>query len=178
MDPRILRKRRLQKEKRRREKIRAIQSLIRLALFGVLLFIILNTLVFTIVTVDGASMNPKFYHQDRVVFSKINIDHDGLKRSEIVLFEGFDERMYIKRIVALPGEVVEIKEGQVYVNGSRLKDDINKSYTYIYNSNKWYLKDDQYFVLGDNRKQDDSKDSRIFGPINLDQIKGKFLLGL
>lgn len=178
MDPRIIEKRKLQKEKRKRERLRAIQWIIRLALFGVILYTMLNALVFTIISVDGDSMYPTFSNRDRLAFSRINIKENRLQRGDIILFKGNDGRSYIKRIIGLPGEFVEINNGVVYINGREYKQDVSRAYTYVYNNDKWYLKSGQFFVLGDNRDQDDSKDSRIFGPIDIKDIKGKYLLGL
>lgn len=168
----------MRQEKRKLDRARRLEVLTLFILFVFILFVIINTFVISLVNVDGSSMSPTFENGDRLVFSKFSISSKSLDRGRVVLFEGKDHRRYIKRIVGLPGEMVEIKDGKVFVNGSQLKDDLNLGDTYRYNVNKWYLKLDQFFVLGDNRSQNDSKDSRIFGPIDLKDIEGKFLFEL
>lgn len=123
-------------------------------------------------------MAPTFTSSDRLFFSKTNIRSDSLKRGSVVIFKDEDSNRYIKRIIGLPGELVEIKNGKVYINGQMLKDEFNGQFTYKYNLDSWYLKTDEFFVLGDNRSQNDSKDSRIFGPINIKDIDGKFMFKL
>lgn len=175
MDPRILAKRRMRKEKRRLDRVKLIQNVTLFVLFTFILYLIINSFIISIINVDGSSMSPTFHDGDRLIFSKINISSKSLKRGEVVVFEGKDKRRYVKRIVGLPGELVEIKEGKVFVNGEALKTAYEENYTHHYNVDKWYLKDGEFFVIGDNRSQNDSKDSRIFGPIYINDIDGKLL---
>ena len=178
MDPRILAKRKMRKEKNRLERVKLAQNLTLFVLFIFLVYFIINSYVFTVIKVEGRSMYPTFDSGDKLLFSKINIRAESLDRGSVVVFKDGDSNRYIKRIVGLPGEYVEIRNGKIFINGELLKEEYNSQHTYKYNVDSWYLKDDEFFVLGDNRRQNDSKDSRIFGPINIKRIDGKFMFKL
>ena len=81
---------------------------------------------------------------------------------------------YIKRVVGISGDTVEIEDGEVYLNGEVLEEDYleGNPYTYIYNDSIWVVQEGDVFVLGDNREEGASKDSRYFGTISLDAVKG------
>jgi signal peptidase I len=91
----------------------------------------------------------------------------SLDRFDVVVVDIGSEDI-IKRIIALPGETVSCEKGIVYVNGRRQDESYSKGTTF--NFDKVKLADDEYFVMGDNRE--DSKDSRMLGPIKKDNIKG------
>lgn len=161
---------------RKRQKIRNnISAFFKIALLGLVVFIILNTFVFSVITIDGSSMNPTLNHGDKLIFSKLGISSTSLERGDIILFEGRDDVTYVKRIVGLPGEFIEIDKGKIFINGREYTDDVTEEYTHHYNVTKWYLQEGEFFTLGDNRALDDSKDSRVFGPIEIDNIEGEFL---
>lgn len=168
----------MRKEKRRLERVKLVQNITLFVLLIFLVYFIINTFIFTVIRVDGHSMEPTFTDGQKLVFSKLNISNKSLKRGEIIVFEDREDHKYVKRVIGLPGELVELKDGQIYINGSLLDDELNLGYTYRYNVDSWYLKLDQIFVLGDNRSQNDSKDSRIFGPIEIKDVDGKFMFKL
>ena len=92
-----------------------------------------------------------------------------INRFDIVVLkiDGREDNL-IKRIIGLPGETVEIKDNDIYINDKKLED--KYGYGVTYNIDKVTLKKDEYFILGDNRKI--SLDSRVFGTIHKDEIKG------
>ena len=167
----------MRKEKRRLERVKLVQNITLFVLFIFLLYFLINTFIISIMKVEGNSMSPTFKDGQKLVFSKINIRSESLKRGEVVIFRDKDEKKYIKRVIGLPGELVEIKKGKVFVNGRQIEEE-SFGLTYKYNLDYWYLKSDEFFVLGDNRSQNDSKDSRIFGPVNINRIDGKFMFEL
>jgi signal peptidase I len=78
----------------------------------------------------------------------------------------------IKRVIGLPGETVELREGRIYINGSKIEEPYITSFCETGCGDKsWTLKSDEYFVLGDNRNN--SMDSHSFGPINRHLIVGQ-----
>lgn len=120
-------------------------------------------------------MEETLHNGDRLFVFKQGITAEGLKRGDVVVFHSPDEnRDYIKRVVALPDEYVQIEDGMVYINGKRLEEPyINTSFTHVRENTEWLVGKDELFVLGDNRKQGASRDSRYFGTIPLRSVVGR-----
>lgn len=129
--------------------------------------------------VSGSSMYDTLEDGDHLWIDKLSYHLSEPKRFDIVVFPYQDSSVYyIKRIIGLPGEKVRIgDDGTIYINGTPLKEDygyetissnmIGRANTDI------FLKEDEYFVMGDNRN--DSKDSRFaeVGNINRDELEGR-----
>ncbi len=135
----------------------------------VVLIILLRIFVITPVRVDGASMRDTLEDGDILILYKLaRIDRFDI----VVLDEAVDDEIIIKRIIGLPGETVEIRNGEIYINGEVIEDE------YAYGETSDYdevtLGDDEYFILGDNRLI--SKDSRYFGPVKEDELMGEVIL--
>ena len=130
--------------------------------------------------VDGPSMEPSFYTGQRVIVSRVNYLLGEPERGEIIVFESPDrpgiDPPLIKRVIGLPGDVVEIRDALVYVNGALLDEPyINEACNPGNCPNDvWELADNEFFVMGDNRNR--SRDSRRFGPITHDHIIGEALV--
>lgn len=136
----------------------------------------IDKFVISVITVEGDSMKNTLIENDKILVKKIGIKTSNINVEDIVYFKGVDERYYLKRIIAVPGDVVEIVNDKVIVNGVQKNEEYaNGKKTEFYSQNKWFIKENQYFVLGDNRDKNSSKDSRIFGTIRIDQIKGKVI---
>lgn len=128
--------------------------------------------------VSGRSMNPTLENGDNLITDKISYRFSDPKRYDIVVFPFEDEtgkRNFIKRIIGLPGETVQIKDGEVYINGELLGETYGKEKMDYAGraSEPITLGDDEYFVLGDNRNN--SKDSRYedVGNISRDRLIGR-----
>lgn len=153
----------------------------RVFIFFLLVFLLVvsvRTFVIEPIQVYGDSMLPSFRDKDYIFIEKITYKKKDPERNDIVVIEvddGSDTR-YIKRIIGLPGETVQVKKGRVYIDGKALEE--NKPFPTIEDGgmarNKITLGKDEYFLLGDNRNQ--SKDSRHveIGIVMKKQIKGKF----
>lgn len=130
--------------------------------------------------VDGPSMEPSFFTGQRVIVSRVNYLLDEPHRGEIIVFDSPDrpgiDPPLIKRLIGLPGDVVEIREASVYVNGQPLNEPyINEPCNAgSCPDGRWELAADEYFVMGDNRNR--SRDSRRFGPITRDHLIGEALV--
>ena len=132
--------------------------------------------------VNGSSMEPTLSNNDNLIVDKISYRFREPERFEIVVFpyQYEENTYYIKRIIGLPGETVEIIEGSVYINGEKLKEDYTATEINDVGivSEKITLGGDEYFVLGDDR--DKSEDSRMadVGNVKRSYIYGKawFLL--
>ncbi len=130
--------------------------------------------------VDGPSMEPNFYTGQRVIVSRVNYMLERPQRGEIIVFESPDQPgidpPLIKRVIGLPGETVEIRDTQVYINGRELDEPyINEACSQSRCADTtWELDSNQYFVMGDNRNR--SRDSRSFGPIEREHVIGEALV--
>lgn len=123
-------------------------------------------------TVSGSSMEPTLHDGDFLLVSKIPTYLKNYKRGDILIIDSPDlDEFYVKRLIGLPGETVEIQEGKVYINGKWMKEFYTDQETVSYASAKWTLGENEYFVLGDNRGTGASNDSRLFGPVLAEHIK-------
>ena len=132
---------------------------------------------FDSIKITGYSMNDTLKDGDTVFIDKIIYDFRKPSRYDLVIFEpkvANVSQYYVKRVVGLPGETVQIKDGALYINGKKLEDDVISGQ--IYNAGvaaePVKLGDNQYFVLGDNRNNSD--DSR-FSTVGL--ISGESIIG-
>lgn len=137
------------------------------------LFLIINAISARI-RVEGSSMEPTLHNGELVIVSKLHYFLGEPRREDVIVFHlpQDPDQEYIKRVVGLPGDHIEIKEGQVLVNGERLEEPY-LDYAPIY-SGSWDVPQDSLFVLGDNRNN--SSDSHEWGPVPLDYVVGKALL--
>ncbi len=131
----------------------------------IIVVILVRTFIATPVRVNGSSMYPTLKGNEIMLLNKLG----HINRFDIVVLkiDGREDNL-IKRIIGLPGETVEIKDNDIYINDKKLED--KYGYGVTYNIDKVTLKKDEYFILGDNRKI--SLDSRVFGTIHKDEIKG------
>lgn len=127
------------------------------------------------VKMEGTSMLPNIKDGDRLV---LKTSYGEVKRGDVVvhLYPKDETRLYIKRIIALPNETMEIKAGKVFINDKELEENYldqnyNQSQT---NLSARKIEVDSYFVMGDNR--DNSSDSRIWGTVKKELIKGTLAL--
>lgn len=126
--------------------------------------------------VSGQSMQPTLHDGDNLLVDKLTYRFREPKRYEIVVFpyKYEEDTYYIKRIIGLPGETVQIIDGYVYINGEKLKKDYGAEVMQDAGiaEEPITLGEDEYFVLGDNRNH--SSDSRV---PNVGVLKRKDLMG-
>jgi signal peptidase I len=145
-------------------------------LAGVLIFILINISVqYSIV--EGSSMEPNLHNGQRLLINKIA--YSNPQRGDIIIFPpphvADPDKDFIKRIIGLPGEVIEIKDGIVYINGSPLDEPYIEDNAGI-NLALTVVPDGEYFVLGDNRGN--SQDSRFGWTVPGESIVGKAWLSI
>lgn len=124
--------------------------------------------------VGGDSMVPRLLDKDIVVYSRLSRDYQP---GDIIAMRVPSGEYYVKRVIALGGDTVEVRNGRIRVNGVEIDDPwgygetLAERGTVIY---PYLVREGNVFVLGDNRRV--SMDSRTFGEVNLRQIRGKILL--
>jgi signal peptidase I len=126
------------------------------------------------VKVEGTSMLPELVDQERIFVNKFLYRIDSIERGDIVVFWYPLDRSksYIKRVIGVPGDVIEVREGSVLVNGEPLDEVYVPSDFMDWRSYPALTIDDgHYYVLGDHRNQ--SNDSRMWGLVPRDNIYGK-----
>lgn len=131
--------------------------------------------------VDGPSMEDTLQDRDHLIVEKISYHLDKLKRFDIIAFYPYGKDVddyYIKRIIALPGETIQIKGSEIYINGEVLEENYGKDpITYAgIAAEPITLAEDEYFVLGDNRTVSLDSRSAEVGVVKKKQIGGKAIL--
>lgn len=146
--------------------------------------IVINVFVFNITTVSGESMNPTLGNGDRLILKKYEtlLNTEEYNRGDIVVFKSpldKDNRSFIKRVVGISGDKINILGGNIYINDEYInepyveKESFTESLSYGEN---FIVPEDEIFVMGDNRLTGGSNDSRSFGSVSVEGIKGKIVL--
>ncbi|HEX5236678.1 MAG TPA: signal peptidase I [Silvibacterium sp.] len=132
------------------------------------------TFVYQPVRVEGTSMQPELRDQDRLFINKFAYHFENISRGDVVVFHypRDPSKSYIKRVIALPGDTLDIDDGRVYVNGKRVAESyVPREYQDGRSQPEMVIPTNEFFVMGDHRSI--SSDSRDFGPVNRDLIYGK-----
>ncbi|MCF0144189.1 MAG: signal peptidase I [Firmicutes bacterium] len=163
-------------EVKRQKKKQARKSYIIVTVqFALLIGVIIGIfyLLMGLSTVDGNSMYPTLHDKDTLVYQR-SVEEYKVGDVVAVMMPNGDE--YVKRVVGVAGDTVNIQEGKVYVNGKEQNLDGPVGETTIEKNEKpnpCRVGDNQVFVLGDNRLN--SEDSRNFGPVNIDELRGRLI---
>ncbi|MDQ2087540.1 signal peptidase I [Herbivorax sp. ANBcel31] len=155
---------------------------------AIILGVLIVNFVAQITVVEGSSMENTLSNNDRLIIEKISARFGKIEAGDIVTLDDpegddgirFKNSPLIKRVIGVEGDLVEIKEGKVFVNGEILEENYN------IRGDKTFLEDDEHasvkvpegyvYVIGDNRMLGQSTDSRNFGVIKTDYIGGKAIL--
>ncbi len=163
--------------------VRFILELVKITLISLAIVIPVRYFLVQPFYVRGASMEPNFYDRDYLIINEISYRFTEPNRGDVVVFKyPLNPREYfIKRVIGLPGETIEIKEGEVKIYNKLYPQGIvldESSYLFPGTKTGGNLKislgPDEYYLLGDNRNA--SLDSRSFGPVPRKNIIGKVLL--
>lgn len=135
----------------------------------VIVVVLFRTFIMTPAVVDGLSMYDTLNDHDIVLINKIVMKTNNINRFDIVVLKNnTDGDKIIKRIIGLPGEKIEYKDNKLYINGEEIEDNFKTNETTDFTAE---TKENEYFVLGDNREL--SKDSRYLGNFKKENIIGK-----
>ncbi|MEJ8544365.1 signal peptidase I [Brevibacillus borstelensis] len=147
---------------------------------AVILAFLIRTFLFAPFIVDGESMERTLHNNEKLVVNKAIYYLSQPKRGDIIVFHAEEKRDYIKRVVAVAGDTVEVKNDQLLINGKVVDEPYLEQNRKEAAGMKIPLTDDfgpvqigegQIFVLGDNRLN--SHDSRAIGPVPLDRVVGR-----
>lgn len=143
----------------------------------IIIAVVIGFLIVTYVAqrtiVHDVSMQPTLYEGDNLIVEKISPKTGNLHRGDIIVFyEPLEKRQLIKRLIAVEGDTVEIKDGKVFINGEATVENYTKEgFTSPGEYNNLTIEKGHIFVLGDNRGN--SRDSRSLGLIKVSQVTGK-----
>ena len=146
--------------------------------FAIGIFFFVYLLIMRPHKISGVSMSPNYPDSEYLLTEKVSYYKSPPKRGDIVVFTppvSTDD--YIKRVIALPGENISIKDNKVYINNELLKEDyldsdvLTQGGSFLQEGQTYKVGDGEFFVMGDNRAH--SYDSRSFGPIKKKVISGR-----
>ncbi|WP_405106778.1 signal peptidase I [Paenibacillus sp. FSL K6-1217] len=142
---------------------------------------LLNIYVFNVSTVIGQSMQPTLYQGEKLIINKIALSFGNPGRGEVVVLHdpstGPSRKEYlVKRVIGIPGDIIEVRDQQLYLNGKLLKEPYIDTSIEDPDFSSLTVEAGTYFVMGDNRHAGASKDSRYFGAVAGESIVGKVSL--
>ncbi|HEU0085783.1 MAG TPA: signal peptidase I [Candidatus Paceibacterota bacterium] len=157
-------------------------ELVRFAVLAVLIVVPVRMFIAQPFIVSGSSMAPTFGSGDYLVVDEITYRIKDPQRYDVVIFKypNDPEKFFIKRIIGLPNETVEIRGNEVTIQNSEIPDGFPIEQPYVKwqgnNNLRFELKEDEFFVMGDNRSA--SSDSRYWGAVPRELLSGRALLRL
>ncbi len=150
----------------------AIKETLETIIPAIVIALLINLFLAQATKVYGQSMEPNLHTNERLIVEKVSYKFHSPQRDDIVVIkvQSASKELLIKRIIGLPGETVEVKNGTVFINGQPLDEPYLARQT-LGRYGPLQVPADYVFVMGDNRNA--SNDSRSFGPVAFDQIVGK-----
>ena len=144
-----------------------IKDLLQSLIIAIIIVFILFQFVLISVEVEGSSMEPNLYSNQRGV-SFIITKNFGINRFDIVVIDSDKlDALLVKRVIGMPNEIIKYEDNKLYINGEYVEEDfLGDVYTGDFEKQ---LGEDEYFCLGDNR--DVSRDSRFYGPFHLKELR-------
>lgn len=158
--------------------VNEIASWIMAIILAIVLALFIKAFIFNTTQVDGLSMYPTLNHDDRLISQRVTLYFEKPKRNDVVIFDSttMPGKDFIKRVIGVEGDKVSLENGHFYINGLLLNEPYIKEgiLTYAGHSNvkTWIVGKNKLFVVGDNREVGGSYDSREFGQIDVDTVKG------
>ncbi len=154
---------------------RALREIVETVVPAILIALLINLFIGQATRVDGQSMEPNLHSNERLVVEKLTYRFHGPQRFDVVVIRvpSQGNELLIKRVIALPGETVEIRDGHVYIDGQQLAEPELTQPTYPLPGHpaRVTVPPLEVFVMGDNRTH--SNDSRMFGPVPIEDIVGR-----
>jgi signal peptidase I len=156
-----------------RKMVRALREILETVLPALLIALLINVFVGQATRVEGQSMEPNLHTDQRLVVEKVSYRFHGPQRFDVVVLQApkQGDELLIKRVVGLPGETVDFRDGEVYINGELLDEPFLSSDTRPGQDSSITIPPLYVLVMGDNRNH--SNDSRSFGPVPIENIVGR-----
>lgn len=160
----------------------SIWELARFVIIALLIVIPVRVFVVEPFVVSGSSMFPTFENGDYLLVDKVSYELGDPKRDDVVIFKypNDQKKFFIKRIIGLPGETVDVKGSTITITNAKHTDGFKLEEPYIkqvFDSDAHLtLASDEYFVMGDNRNA--SSDSRYWGAVKRDLLAGRAFMRL
>ena len=157
-----------------------VSEVVKMLILAAVIVLPIRYFIFQPFFVQGISMQPNFATGDYLIVDELTYRLRSPERGEVIVFKYPKDptQRYIKRVIGLPGETVQIQDGKVTIDNSSGLMTLNESAylpdTYVPGNVKITLASDEYFVMGDNR--DFSSDSRSWGPVPRKDIIGRALV--
>lgn len=159
--------------------VASVWDFFKVVIVSILIVVPIRYYVFQPFFVKGASMEPNFNDGEYLIVDELSYRFKNPQRGEVVVFRypANPKEFYIKRLIALPGETVQINDGKVFIfnneftNGKVLEEKYLPENLKTYGNLKIILSVDEFFLMGDNREY--SYDSRRFGPVSYDMFVGR-----
>lgn len=168
-------------------------EIVKIFILAVVVIVPIRVFLFQPFFVQGASMEPNFEDGQYLIINEFGYKETDLKffkvdsfkeieRGEVIVFRYplNPSQFFIKRVIGLPGERIKVEKGDVFIyneihpEGLKLEEDYLPKDLITKGDNDYQIKNDEYFVMGDNRGH--SSDSRVWGPIKNSNIVGRVLL--
>ncbi|MBP9712036.1 MAG: signal peptidase I [Candidatus Pacebacteria bacterium] len=166
-----------------KSRAQSLWELLRFALIALAVVIPVRILVAQPFIVSGSSMVPTFANKNYLIINELSYRLGDPERFDVVVFRypGDTSKFFIKRVIGLPNETVDIKGNVVTITNNEHPDGIILDQPYVKNAGndlpkRYVMKDSEYFVMGDNRSG--SSDSRAWGPVPRNLMIGKPLVRL
>ncbi len=143
-------------------------------LLAAVIAVLMVVFLYQPVKVEGTSMQPELVDQERIFVNKFVYHLEEIHRGDIVVFwyPKDPTKSFIKRVIGVPGDIVSVRNGQVFINGALLEEKyVPRGYQDLESFPPMRVKEDHYYVLGDHRNA--SNDSRSWGLVPRKYIYGK-----
>ncbi len=163
-------------------RLAALWEMVRFVALALIIVIPIRAYVAQPFVVSGSSMDPTFKNGDYLIIDEISYRFHEPERDDVVVFRypKDPKKFFIKRIIGLPGETLDIKDGLVTIYNPINKKEIKMNEPYVVNQSggntHFELREGEYFVMGDNRPA--SSDSRYWGSVPRENIVGHALIRL
>ncbi|MBO5072290.1 MAG: signal peptidase I [Eubacterium sp.] len=156
--------------------LRTILSVLICITVALILSLLITKYVAHHTSVEGSSMEPTLYNGDQLIVEKFSYYFHEPERYDVIVFPFSENVSYIKRIIGVPGDIIQIKNGVIYLNGEEMDEHYGKEELIRepgLAEEEIVLNEDEYFVLGDNRNASVDSRKEEVGIIKRSQIQGK-----